>query len=88
MNPFFDLVTMSDKAFAITLLESNTDQWTADAIAKKKNEEYGFGPIVVDDISGDNNASWGMLKKMMMITNPIQKWTKIVKKKKVLVGNN
>ncbi len=84
---------MSDKAFAITLLESNTDQWTADAIAKKKNEECGFGPIVVDDISGDNNSSWGMLKKKMMITNPIQrvqdsKWTKIVKKEKILVGNN
>ncbi len=32
--------------------DNNTDRWTAVAITKNKNEEYGFRLIIGDDISG------------------------------------
>ncbi len=68
----------ADKAHAITLSENITVEWNADAIAKKKNEENGFGPIVGDDISGDNSKSdGGGEKRIMMIRNWMPKiWSK------------
>ena len=56
----FNVVAICDNAYVITLLENNTDRWTADTIAKKKIEEYGFRPIVEDNASrdsGDNGIS-------------------------------
>ncbi len=56
----FNVVTISDKVYTITLLENNTDKGTADVIAKKEIEEYGFRPIVEDNVSrdsGDNGIS-------------------------------
>ncbi len=50
-------MTISDKAYAMTLLEDNTDGWTADAIPKKEIEEHDWRLIIEDDISGDNDAS-------------------------------
>ncbi len=37
----------------ITLLKNITGHYTADAIAKKKNEECGFRSFVRDYVSGD-----------------------------------
>ncbi len=55
--PIFDVVTISDKAYTITLLENNNDQCTADSIAKKEIEECGFRPMVRDEVAGDNSTS-------------------------------
>ncbi len=65
MHPSFKL----DKVCITTLLGNNTDWLTADAIVKKKNDEYGFRPINGNSASGDDGMSVGG-EWRMMITNP------------------
>ncbi len=43
----FHVVIISDKMYSITLLENNTNWWTADSIAKNKYREYGIRSMVI-----------------------------------------
>ncbi len=50
-------VNINDKVFVIIrLLEKNSDWGNVDAIAKNKNEEYGFRSFVRDEIYGYNGS--------------------------------
>ncbi len=55
----FDVVTISNKVYVITLMENNSERQAADAIAKKKLEEYGYWPNIGENMSGGNGTSGG-----------------------------
>ncbi len=52
-------MTISDKAYAITLLKNSANKWSAYATAKDEIEEYGLRPIARDHLSEDNGTSEG-----------------------------
>ncbi len=66
----FDVLTVSDEAFAIILMENNTEKWTDQADKERELEENGF-------IAHPNDRSKPKMKKA--------KWTVTLKKRKNLL---